>query len=231
MFLNKAIHPCESFSFVAQSIRRVTNRNRLIQTLSCFAAFLLSVIPAFCTEGESGLADSRLASGVSARDLTGLSLEELYNLDVIQLNVMGGHTHPAGQIMLGYEFMFMDMDGHRTGTDHISVSDILKKFPSASTGMTVEEHMAEVMYAPTNEFTLMAMLPFKHMEMDMKVPSNPKGERRFTEVSDGIGDLHVVALYTLLGSVTKGNRLILNAGMSFPTGSDRREEYDFRRYV
>jgi hypothetical protein len=144
-----------------------------------------------------------------------LTLEELYNLDVIQLNVIGGHTHPAGQRMLGYEFMFMDMDGHLSGTRDVSEAEILKGFESASTGMTVEEHMVELMYARSNELTLMAMLPIKHIEMDMVT----RDGFRFTERSEGIGDLQVLALYTFLGSVTKGQRLILNAGMSFPTGS------------
>src|SRR5438477_9786027 len=35
----------------------------------------------------------------------------------------------------------------------------------------------------------------------------------------GVSDLQVLALYTVLGSVTKGHRLIINLGMSFPTGS------------
>src|SRR5271165_6558215 len=38
-------------------------------------------------------------------DLTGLSLEELYNLDIVQPNILGGHTHPAGQAMFGVEYM------------------------------------------------------------------------------------------------------------------------------
>lgn len=143
-----------------------------------------------------------------------MSLEELYNLDVIQLNVIGGHTHPAGQKMLGYEFMYMDMDGHLNGTDDVGVSEILKKFPSASTGMTVAVHMIEAMYAPTSELTLMAMLPIKDIDMDMVMDGV-----RFTEHSSGIGDLQLMTLYTLLGSVSKGHRLILDAGMSFPTGS------------
>jgi len=199
---------------VAKSASHIKKQNRFSPLLNYLAALLLSFAPAYCAEVQSSGADSTPHSGAPAQDLTGLSLEELYNLDVIQLNVIGGHTHPAGQIMLGYEFMFMDMSGHLSGTRDVSESEILKHFPSASTGMTVEEHMFDVMYAPTNELTLMAMLPIKHIEMDMVMD-----HIHFTERSEGIGDLQVVALYTLLGSVTKGHRLILNAGMSFPTGS------------
>ena len=199
---------------VAKSASHIKKQNRFSPLLNYLAALLLSFAPAYCAEVQSSGADSTPHSGAPAQDLTGLSLEELYNLDVIQLNVIGGHTHPAGQIMLGYEFMFMDMDGHLSGTRDVSESEILKHFPSASTGMTVEEHMLEVMYAPTNKLTLMAMLPIKHIEMDMVMD-----HIHFTERSEGIGDLEIMALYTLLGSVTKGHRLILNVGMSFPTGS------------
>ncbi len=192
----------------------MTKQNQFIISLNYLAVLLLSWTPARRAEAQSAGADLTLRSGAPARDFTELSLQDLYNLDVIQLNVIGGHTHPAGQIMAGYEFMFMDMGGHRSGTDHVSVSDILKKFPSASTGMTVEEHMFEAMYAPTAKLTIMAMLPYKHMEMDMVMD-----RLHFTERSEGIGDLQLVALYTVLGSVSKGHRLIIDAGMSFPTGS------------
>jgi hypothetical protein len=58
------------------------------------------------------------------------------------------------------------------------------------------------------------MLPIKHIDMDMVMDGF-----HFTEHSAGVGDLQVLALYTVLGSATKGNRLIINLGMSFPTGS------------
>ena len=178
-----------------------------IRALSCFGALALLWVTTYFAEAQSVDSDA-------TRDLTGLSLEELYNLDVVQLNVIGGHTHPAHEIMFGYQFMFMDMGDHLSGTRDVSEAEILKHFPSASTGMTVEEHMVEVMYAPTNKLTLMAMLPIKSIDMDMVMD-----RFHFTEHSQGIGDLQILALYTVLGSVSKGNRLIVDAGMSFPTGS------------
>jgi hypothetical protein len=203
-----------SFNKAIKGTRYIKNRRRFIWPLNHLTALLLSLTPAYCTELQPVGSHSISGAGAPAEDLTGLSLEELYNLDVIQLNVIGAHTHPAGQKMFGYEFMFMDMDGHLSGTRDVSVSEILKTFPSASTGMTVEEHMFDVMYAPSNELTLMAMLPIRHIEMDMVTDGI-----HFTEHSEGIGDLQLAALYTLLGSVTKGHRLVVNAGMSFPTGS------------
>lgn len=185
-----------------------------IGALNCVAALVLLLTPGYPADAQPPSSDVTPRSGESTHDLTGLSLEELYNLDVIQLNVIGGHTHPAHEIMFGYQFMFMDMGGHLSGTRDVSEAEILKHFPSASTGMTVEEHMVEVMYAPTNKLTLMAMLPIKHIDMDMVMNGF-----HFTEHSAGVSDLQVLALYTVLGSVTKGHRLIINLGMSFPTGS------------
>ena len=202
------------FNRATKSASHIKKQNHFIPPLNYLAALLLSFTPVYCAEGQSAGADLTSRSGAPAQDLTGLSLQELYNLDIIQLNVIGGHTHPAGQIMFGYEFMFMDMGGHLSGTRDVSEAEILKRFPSASTGMTMEEHMLEVMYAPTDNLTLMAMLPIKHIEMDMVMD-----DFRFTEHSEGIGDLQVMALYTVLGSVSKGNRLLINAGVNFPTGS------------
>jgi len=186
-----------------------------IGPLNCVAALALLLTLGYSAEAQSPNSDMTPRSGEATHDLTGLSLEELYNLDVIQLNVVGGHTHPAHEIMFGYEFMFMDMGGHLSGTRDVSEAEILRQFPSASTGMTVEEHMLEIMYAPTNKLTLMAMLPIKHIEMDMVL----RDGFHFTEHSQGISDFQIMALYTALGSVSKGQRLLIDAGMSFPTGS------------
>jgi len=199
-------------------IKSHSNRQRRcnrVGTLSFVAALALLLTLGYSAEAQSPNSDVTPRSGEATHDLTGLSLEELYNLDVIQLNVIGGHTHPAHEIMFGYEFMFMDMGGHLSGTRDVSEAEILRQFPSASTGMTVEEHMPEIMYAPTNKLTLMAMLPIKHIEMDMVL----RDGFHFTEHSQGISDLQIMALYTALGSVSKGQRLLIDAGMSFPTGS------------
>src|SRR5207249_10180696 len=56
--------------------------------------------------------------------------------------------------------------------------------------------------------------PIKRIAMDMVMDGFP-----FTEHSAAVSDLQVLALYTVLGSVTKRHRLIINLGMSFPTGS------------
>ena len=77
-------------------------------------------------------------------------------------------------------------------------------------------HMLEVMYAPTERLTLMAMLPYTQMSM---VHLRSNGDR-FRQSTEGIGDFELMGLCTIWGDIRKGgNRLIFNGGLSFPTGS------------
>jgi hypothetical protein len=152
-----------------------------------------------------------------AADLTSLSLQELYNLDVVQINVLGAHTHPKGQAMFGYHYMFMNMEGIRKGDREITPADVFAEgFTVAHTRMQMQMHMMEAMYAPTDRLTLMAMLPYKVMSMQHAMPSG----NHFTQHVDGVGDVEVLGSYTVLGDNREGgNRVMLNAGLSLPTGS------------
>src|SRR5437870_4312103 len=97
---------------VTKSASHIKNQNRFSPLLNYLAALLLSFTPVYGAEVQSSGADSTPPGGAPAQDLTGLTLEELYNLDVIQLNVIGGHTHPAGHRMFGYKIMVIDIGIH-----------------------------------------------------------------------------------------------------------------------
>ena len=148
-------------------------------------------------------------------EIRDLSLEELLEVDVVSINVLGTHTHLEGEWMLAYSFMFMNMDGNRDGTNRISTSDVHKDFPVAPTNMSMEMHMPMVMYAPSDDLTLMAMLPYIRLEMDHVTRTGV----RFTTKSEGIGDLKVSALYTFFRRGFDRHRLVFNGEVSFPTGS------------
>jgi hypothetical protein len=60
-------------------------------------------------------------------------------------------TGEADRWMVGYQFMFDDMNGSLVGTQEISDSQILREFPAAPTDMTMQMHMAMLMYAPTDK--------------------------------------------------------------------------------
>jgi hypothetical protein len=148
-------------------------------------------------------------------DLTTLSLPELMKVDVISINVLGSHIHPAGQWMLGYESMFENMDGNRDGTHRVGRGRVLDQFATAPTDMTMQTHMAMVMYAPSDDLTVMAMLPYILKSMNHVT----RDGIRFTERSEGIGDLQLRGLYTLYTVGRFRHRFLLNAGLSIPTGS------------
>ena len=146
-------------------------------------------------------------------DLTKLSLEELMEIEVVSIGVLGGHTHYKGEWMIGYQYMFMRMDKNRNGTDKIDVNDVLQDFMVAPKNMTMEMHMIEFMYAPLDNITLMVMVPFLRLSMDHV---NRMGDR-FTTESRGIGDITAMALYTFYKK--KVHQFFFNAGTSFPIGS------------
>lgn len=148
-------------------------------------------------------------------DYTTLSLEQLMTLDVIAVNVLGTHVHPAGEWMIGYEYMFDNMDGNLGGTHRVSCSKVLDAYNACPTDMTMQTHMVTLMYSPTNNLTLMGMLPYIIKSMNHVMTDGT----RFSERSEGPGDVEVHALYTFFGTNDLRHRFILNGGMSFPTGS------------
>ncbi|MEL7333687.1 MAG: transporter [Cyanobacteria bacterium J06560_2] len=109
--------------------------------------------------------------------------------------------------------MYMDMDGNRNGTDSLSTADVLEGFMVTPVRMTMQMHMLGAMYAPTDDLTLMTMLPYITKEMDHLTRMG--GE--FTTTSEGIGDIQVGGLYTILDR--NRQRVHINLGLSLPTGS------------
>ena len=152
--------------------------------------------------------------------LTDLSLEELMGLDIISINVLGTHTHLQGQWMVSYEYMHMSMRGERVGTQTVGNDTVLARFNASPTDMTMDMHMPMIMYAPTNDVTLTAMLPYVRKSMN----HIDREGMRFIEESSGIGDLNVNALYTFYKTRTLAHRLILNAGLNLATGSITRTQ-------
>ncbi|MDX1440649.1 MAG: hypothetical protein R3284_12175, partial [Rubricoccaceae bacterium] len=79
------------------------------------------------------------------------------------IGVMGDHTHEGGEFMISYRFMHMAMAGSRDGTTVLDDADIVDPngydFLITPTEMPMQMHMLGLMYAPTDDLTLMAMVP------------------------------------------------------------------------
>lgn len=135
------------------------------------------------------------------------------------LGVMGDHVHGKGEWMLSYRYMFMSMDGNRDGTENLSTNDVLEDFMVSPEDMTMEMHMLGVMYAPSDNLTLMGMLPFVSKEMDHVTRMGTN----FTTNSSGLGDIKFTGLYQILNQNRQA--VHLNLGFSLPTGSiDERDD-------
>ncbi|MFP6757559.1 MAG: hypothetical protein VCC99_04985, partial [Alphaproteobacteria bacterium] len=147
-------------------------------------------------------------------DFGDLDLEELMDIEVVPISVLSTHTHLANQWMVGYEFVSMEMEGNRNGTSRVSIDDVLNDFTVAPLKMTMEMHMAMVMYVPSGDLTLMAMLPYVRKKMNHVTRTNVS----FTTKSDGVGDAELSALYTFYRHNVDEHRFISVAGLSLPTG-------------
>ena len=139
------------------------------------------------------------------------------------ISVMGDHTHREGGWMFSYRYMNMQMDGMRSGTKRVNSQNVFtENYAVAPENMTMEMHMFGLMYAPTDQLTLMAMTNYIDITMNHRV--NPAvdgmingGDSGFTTESSGFGDIKLSALYRFY---LEGNsKAHFGIGFSLPAGS------------
>lgn len=144
--------------------------------------------------------------------------------DDAPISIMGSHAHPANEWMLSYRFMRMDMDGMRDGSDRISSVEVFGNGYSVTPeDMTMDMHMLGLMYAPTDQLTLMLMSNYVQSEMKHSIVSQMAanminaGATSFTTRSEGIGDTSFSAIYDLYQKDSR--HVLIGLGLSLPTGS------------
>ncbi len=140
------------------------------------------------------------------------------------ISIMGDHTHAKDGWMLSYRYMNMQMDGMRRGTGRVSASTVLNdgSYTVAPEWMTMEMHMFGMMYAPTDELTLMLMANYIDTEMEHRVRALPPlvaaiGDDTFKTRTSGLGDLKLNALYRFY--LEDNRKAHFGLGLSLPTGS------------
>ena len=175
------------------------------------------------------------APALAAGEHHGHAIDERRNtvLEHAPIGMMGDHRHEAGEWMISYRFMDMDMGGNRDGTNGLSPQTIATTVPNRFFGapmqpptlrvvpltMTMSMHMFGAMYAPSDRVTLMAMGSYVKKTMDHLTFQGPMGSNelgRFRTKSDGFGDTRLSALVSLFERPS--HSLYLNAGISLPTG-------------
>ena len=178
--------------------------------------------------GHKGLASLLLLLAVTQAnsetiDYTDVPLSELVELDIYAPSVLKSHLHEKGEWMLGYEFMTMSMKGSLDGTDRVSDQDVLQQFMVTPTSMTMDMHMFHVMYAPTDDVTLMAMFSY----LDNSMQHLTQGGATFETQSSGMGDVSFSVNHVLseVESANAVHRFGLTYGLSLPTGSIDEEDF------
>ena len=182
--------------------------------------------PLLC--GLRGLASLVLALAAmpvnsATTDYTDVPLSELVEVDIYAPSVLRSHLHRKGEWMLGYELMTMSMDGSRVGTDSVSDQDVLQQFMVTPTSMSMDMHMLHVMYAPSDDLTLMVMLGY----LDKSMQHLTQAGGTFQTQASGMGDVSVTVNHIL--SELETNEAVhwfgRTYGVSFPTGSIDTEDF------
>ena len=129
------------------------------------------------------------------------------------MGIMGDHHHHKGGWMVSYRYRNMTMDGMQNGTSELGESTVLQNYMMTPTTMNMQGHMLGLMYGVSRRITLMAMMPYMRLNMDMK---NRMGMESSMS-SAGVGDLKLISIVEIW---RKQNTTILgNIGVSLPTGS------------
>ncbi|MGB0133675.1 hypothetical protein, partial [Dokdonella sp.] len=150
------------------------------------------------------------------------------------IGVMGDHLHRAGEWMISYRYMHMDMSGNRIGTDDISPDAIVTTQANPFAGMPgmpptlrvvpldmqMDMSMFGAMYGLTDRVTLMAMVNYVDRQMKHRTYSGGMGTSvlgNFDTSTSGFADSSLSALIGL-GENGMG-KWHANIGVSLPTGS------------
>ncbi len=130
------------------------------------------------------------------------------------IGIMGEHTHHKGGGMLSYRYMRMDMRPNYIGESQLTPQQVLATgFKIAPLNMQTEMQMIGGMYAPSDELTLLFMVPRLDKSMQHLVANGTQ----FTTKSNGIGDFKFGGLLKFFDR--NHQRAHLNLMLSAPTGS------------
>ena len=142
------------------------------------------------------------------------------------LGVMTDHIHSKGEWMLTYTYMNTMMQGNNIGASKVSDNEVYKNYMMAPETMTMQMHMAMLMYGVTDRLTVMAMGGYMVNNMNMVMSSTMQnmpgmvmtpGNLNMPNMSSGLTDTRLSALYNFS---KKGNqRIIGSLGINLPTGT------------
>ncbi len=219
-------------------IRQLTKLHRPLRPgkfsrplLSALLAVSLTVFSQAGVAQSSGTSDSEMDHSMHE----GMDMSAMLRADShAPVGVSGAELMMKDRWMLSYSYMRMEMEDNLDGSSSISPEEIVTTVDNiffgtpmqpptlrvVPTEMTTEMHMLGIMYAPSNNITIMGMLPFLEKTMKHTTFQGPAGTNElgtFTTRSSGIGDIKLNGLFGIYDN--NGHRVHINAGLSLPTGS------------
>ncbi len=147
-------------------------------------------------------------------DIGSLDFEEMLSTSLLVVH----HIHRKGEWMVSYEFSHMAMTDVLDGQESVSLDQVHEDFMTSPVSMTMQMHMAHLMYAPSDRVTLMVMT---HV-MSNAMTNQPFGMKEFEVKSAGFGDLELMAHWSAIEG--KVHHLLVLPGVSLPTGSIKRRD-------
>gem|GEM_PF-1079037 len=141
------------------------------------------------------------------------------------IGIMGDHYHKAGELMFSYRYMNMGMDGLIQGSDEIATESILAtmgemgqdKYMNAPETMNMQMHMLGIMYSPADFITLMVMLPYSQINMEMAGSIMNQDQSMMKEMeTSGLADISISAILPIFENKT--NKASVLIGSTLPTG-------------
>ena len=183
---------------------------------------LVALLTACFTAGAAGQSVVPAEPQDSPHVLAEMSIEDLLAISLPAMtNVLGGHTHNAGEWMPMVQYMHMQMRGMRDGTSDLSTSEVLAQYPVTPRAMSTDMLMLGVMYGYSDDLTLMVMVPYLERSMDLS--TSMMGGVDFSTRSQGWGDTQLSAIFVVFEDYDES--VHLNLGLSAPTGSiDERDD-------
>ena len=149
-----------------------------------------------------------------------MDIEQLMHMELIQTTVPGAHWHWEDDWMVGYQFMRVQNEGYNVGTNSVPDQQVLRNgnYNNIHTSMTMDMHMLMAMYGPSDDVTLMVMVPY----MDMTMNHLTRTGSSFQVKSQGFGDIRISPIISVFDEYP--HRIQLEAGLSLPTGSVNKKD-------
>jgi len=107
-------------------------------------------------------------ASASEENYEDMTLDQLVEVNIFASSVLSAHIHQQGEFMFSVDAASMRMDGLRDGTHKLSTGEVLQDFMITPIWMTMEMQMLHLMYAPSDDVTIMLMI--MHIEKEMKHP-------------------------------------------------------------